>query len=192
MSYYYQSMWKDCSFLFISSLYVLEACNEVSQESSIFHTDQAQLPLPFFIVEVLQLSVRFHGLSLDPLKQLHVLVLLAPDLDTLFQKGLHEGRAEGSNCAICFTGHPSFDATQDAVDLPSCKCSLWAVSRFSFTKGDSQVHLCKCTLSEFFPSLYTYLRLPWPTRNTSHAYWMMSPWEILTQLLKTRVKEEKW
>ena len=178
---------KPVPFVFISSLYILETCNEVSQEPSVFHTDQAQPPLLFFIVEVFQPSVHFQGPSLDPLKQLHNLVLVATDLDAVLQKGPHEGWAEESNCATCPTGRPSFDASQDAVDLPSCKCSLWPVSRFSFTKRDSQVHLCAWVLSQ---SVHIS-EIAWPKYNTLHAYWIMSPQEGLTQLLKTRVKERE-
>jgi len=48
---------------------------------SLLQTEQAQLPQPFFIGEVLQASDYLHGPRLDPLQQHHIfLVLEAPGL----------------------------------------------------------------------------------------------------------------
>ena len=51
-----------------------------------------------FIGEVLQPLDHLHGPALDPVQELHVLLLLgAPVLDAVFHLGPHEGRVEGDN-----------------------------------------------------------------------------------------------
>ena len=62
---------------------------------SLLQTEQAQLPQPVFVGEVLQPPDHLSGPPLDSLQQLPVfLVLGAPDLDTVLQMGPHEGRVE--------------------------------------------------------------------------------------------------
>ena len=60
-----------------------------------------------------------------PLQKLHIfLVLWAPDLDTVFQLGLHKCRTEGDNHLPHLADHPSSDGTQDIVGLLGCKHTL--------------------------------------------------------------------
>jgi len=44
-------------------------------------------------------------------------MLEAPDLDTAFQVGLNEGRAEGGQSPLSSCCHPSSYAAQDTVGL---------------------------------------------------------------------------
>ena len=62
---------------------------------------------------------------LDLPQQLHVLLVLgAPELNTVLQVGSHESRVEGQNHLPEPAGHTSLDATQDTVGLLSCKRTL--------------------------------------------------------------------
>ena len=54
----------------------MEGHTEVSLEPSLFQAEQAHLPQPFFIGEVLQLSEHLHGPPLDVLKQLCIFLVL--------------------------------------------------------------------------------------------------------------------
>ena len=56
--------------LFTHSLQVLEGCNEVSPEPSLFQAKQAQFPQPFFTGEVLQPSDYLSGPPLDQFQEL--------------------------------------------------------------------------------------------------------------------------
>jgi len=58
--------------LVIISLQLLEGCSEVSLESSLLQTEQAQFPQPFFMGDVLQPSDHPYGPTLDLLQQLYV------------------------------------------------------------------------------------------------------------------------
>ena len=68
-------------------------------------SDPSNEPLSTYRVSVceeLQPAEHPHGSFLDPLQQLHILLVLgAPDLDTLLQMGPHEGRAEWDNPPPC-------------------------------------------------------------------------------------------
>jgi len=64
---------------------------------------------------MLQPFDHLHGAPLDPLQQLHVLVLGALVLDTVLQVGPQEGRAEGDDPLLHPAGHPSSDVAQDTV-----------------------------------------------------------------------------
>ena len=80
-------------------------------------TEQAHLPQPVFIGEVLQPSGHLHGPPLDPVQNLHIFpVLGALVLD-----------ADGT---VSSSGHPTSDGTQDTVGLPGCKCSLLVYVKF--------------------------------------------------------------
>jgi len=84
--------------LLVSSLQVLESCNDVSPQPSLLQAEQAQILQLFFTGEVLHPSDVPHGPPLVPLQQLYVfLVLEAPYMDTVLQMGPHEGREEGDN-----------------------------------------------------------------------------------------------
>ena len=68
---------------------------------------------------MLQPADYLHGSPLDLLQQLRILpVLGVPGLDTVFQVGPYEGKAEQDRQLphLAF-GHPSFDAAQDTVGL---------------------------------------------------------------------------
>ena len=56
--------------LFVGSLQVLKGCNEVTLQPSFLQAEQAQLPQPVFVGEVLQPSDHLCGPPLDPLQQL--------------------------------------------------------------------------------------------------------------------------
>ncbi|KAK4818926.1 hypothetical protein QYF61_022103 [Mycteria americana] len=77
--------------------------------------------------EVLQPSDHFRGPPLGPLQQVHViLVLKAPELDTVLQTGSHQSRVEWQNHLPRPAGHTSFDAAQDTVGLLGCEHTLLA------------------------------------------------------------------
>ncbi|KAK4830062.1 hypothetical protein QYF61_008400 [Mycteria americana] len=77
--------------------------------------------------EVFQPSDLFCGPPLDPLQQLHVLLVLrAPELGAVLQVGSHQGRVEGQNHLLQPAGHASFDAAQVTVGFLGCKCTLLA------------------------------------------------------------------
>ena len=64
--------------LLISSLQVLEGCNEVFSEPSLLQAEQVQLPQPFFKGKVLQPSDHLCGPPHDLLLQIRILPLLRP------------------------------------------------------------------------------------------------------------------
>ena len=79
--------------LFPSFLYSLlnfgRPWDEMSLEPCLLQTKQTQLSQPVFIGLVLQTSEHPCGPLLDPLQQLHILLVLGtPDLDTVLQMGL--------------------------------------------------------------------------------------------------------
>lgn len=60
---------KCASLLFMSFLTILECCSEVSLEPSLLQIEQAQLPQPFFVAEVVQPSDHLLDHHLDPIQQ---------------------------------------------------------------------------------------------------------------------------
>ncbi|KAK4813670.1 hypothetical protein QYF61_017637, partial [Mycteria americana] len=81
----------------LSSFLVLEGCYKVSPEPSLLQAEQPQLSQPVFIGEVLQPSHHLRGPPLDSLQQVHVLLMLgAPELDTVLQVGSHKSGVEGA------------------------------------------------------------------------------------------------
>ena len=60
----------------ISPIYVLKGCNKVSPQPSPLQAEQPQLSQPFLIGEVFHPSDHVCGPPLDPLHQLHVLLVL--------------------------------------------------------------------------------------------------------------------
>ncbi|KAK4825745.1 LOW QUALITY PROTEIN: hypothetical protein QYF61_002184 [Mycteria americana] len=108
-------------------LETLEGCYKVSPQPSLLQAEQPQLSQPVLVGEVLQPSGHFCGPPLDPLQQLHVLLVLrTPELDAVLQVGSHQSRAEGQNPLPRPAGHASFDAAQDAVGFLHCECTLSA------------------------------------------------------------------
>ena len=75
----------------------------------LLQAEQAQLPQPVFVEEVLQPSDHLCGPPLDPLQQLHIFpVLGAPDLDAVLKMGPHKSRAERDSHLPVPAGHPFF------------------------------------------------------------------------------------
>ena len=75
--------------------------------------------------EVFQPSDHFCGPPLDPLQQVHVLLMLgAPELNAILQVGSHKSRVEGENHLPQPAGHTSFHAAQDTVGFLGCKRTL--------------------------------------------------------------------
>ena len=84
--------------LLIRSLQVLQGHSEVSPEPSLLQAKQARFPQAFFLAEVLQPSDHLCGPPLDPLYQLHVLLVLAtPGLDPVLRVGPHRSQVEGDS-----------------------------------------------------------------------------------------------
>jgi len=74
---------------------------------------------------VLQPSDHLCGPPLDPLQQLHVLLVLrAPELDAGLQVGSLQSRVEGWNHLPRPAGHTSLDAAQDMFALLGCMMVL--------------------------------------------------------------------
>lgn len=68
--------------------------------------------------------------------------------------------------------HPSFNAAQDAVDLPGSK-SKHCLRLVILSIRTPKLFFAGLLTMSSFPSLYTYLRLPWPKCNTpcTCPYW---------------------
>jgi len=82
----------------VGPLQVLEGCYKITPEPSLLQTEQPQLPQPVLIGEVLQPSDDLRGPPLDLFQHIHVLLVLgAPELDTVFQVGFHKSRVKGQN-----------------------------------------------------------------------------------------------
>ena len=93
--------------------------NDVTSQPSLLQAEQAQLPQPVFVEEVLQPSDHLRAPSLDPLQQLLVFIALgAPDMDVVLQMGPHEGRVERDNQPVP-AGHLSSDGTHDTMGIYS-------------------------------------------------------------------------
>ena len=84
----------------------MEGCYKVSPEPSLLQAEQPQLSQPVFLGEVFQPPDHLCGPPLDPLKQVHGLLMLgAPELNTVLQVGSHEsggGESPLSTCWLCF------------------------------------------------------------------------------------------
>jgi len=110
----------------IDPLQVLGGCSKVSLQPSLLEAEQPQLSQLFVVGEVLQPLDHLCGPPLDPLQQLHVLLVLrAPELDAGLQVASHQSRVEGQNCLPRPAGHASLDATQDTVGLLGCSCQAF-------------------------------------------------------------------
>ena len=70
----------------------MEHCHEVSPEPSFLQAEQAQLPQPVFLGEVLQPSDHLFGPPLQPQQLPVFLVLETPDLDAVLQMGPYKGK----------------------------------------------------------------------------------------------------
>ena len=118
---------------------------------SLLQAKQAQFPQPFLIGEVLQPSDHLTGPPLDPLQELHVLLVLGTlGLDAVLWMGPHESRVEGDKHLPLPAGHPFFNAAQHTVGLPGCKHTLLAHVQL-LVHQNPQVLLRRAALKEIFP-----------------------------------------
>ena len=123
--------------LLISSLQVLEDHTEASGEPSLLQAKEAQLFLSFF--KGLQPSDHPPGPPLDPIQQLHVLLVLrAPGMGPGLQMETHKGRAQGDSPL-------SLPAATPLLMLPRILLVLQL-----FIHQDPQVLLWRAALKEFF------------------------------------------
>lgn len=115
---------------------------------------------------------------LDSLHQAHVLIMLVcPELDSVFQARSQKGRVEGKNHLPKPTCHVSSDVVQDTVGCLGCKCTLLSIKQpekyFSNWKMANHVHLPKTVRRKIHRTtrlvnlLATYLH-PYITYRASH------------------------
>ena len=104
----------------------MEEHSELPLEPSVFQIEQAQLPQPSFIAEVLQISNHLHGPPLNLLQQLNIPPVLGDQVWMQYSRwGLI--MAEQGRTASPFPHcHPSADAAQGTVGLMDCKHALLA------------------------------------------------------------------
>ncbi|KAK4818851.1 LOW QUALITY PROTEIN: hypothetical protein QYF61_020070 [Mycteria americana] len=125
---------------------------------------QPQLSQPVLVGEALQPSDHFCGPPLDPLQQLHVLLVLrAPELDAVLQVRSHQSRVEGQNHLPRPAGHASFDAAQDTVGLLGCERTLLAHVQL-FVHQYPQVLFRRAALAHIIPQPVLKLRIA-PTQD---------------------------
>ena len=125
--------------------------NKITSESFL-KAEQTQIAQRFLTGEMLQPSDHLHGHPLDQLQQLHVLLVLgAPELDTVLQVGSHENSVEGQNHLPQPPGHTSLDASQDMVGPLDCKRTLPAHVEF-FINQHSQILLLRAAPKQPFPT----------------------------------------
>ena len=98
------------------------------------------------------------GPPLDLLQQFHVLVLGAPELDTVLQVRFHERRVEKQKHLPRPAGHTSLDATQDTVGPLGCKRTLPALVE-SLINQHSEILLLRTAFKPFSAHLYLCLGL---------------------------------
>ncbi|KAK4823325.1 LOW QUALITY PROTEIN: hypothetical protein QYF61_000927 [Mycteria americana] len=118
-------------------------------------------------LEVLQPLDHFCGPPLDLLQQLHVLLVLrAPELDTVLQVRSHQSRAEAQNHLPRPAGHTSFDAAQDTVGLLGCERTLRTHVQL-FIHQYPQVLFRRAALNHIIPQPVLKPRIT-PTQVTLH------------------------
>ncbi|KAK4825361.1 hypothetical protein QYF61_026880 [Mycteria americana] len=158
-------------------LKILEGFNKVSPQPSLLQAEQPQLSQPVLVGEVLQPSDHFHGPPLDPLQQLHVLLVLrAPELDAVLQVGSHQSRVEGQNHLPRPAGHAAFDAAQDRVGLLGCEHTLLGHVQL-FIYQYSQILLCRAALNHIIPQPVLILGIA-PTQVQDLALGFVEPHEV--------------
>ncbi|KAK4806791.1 hypothetical protein QYF61_005587 [Mycteria americana] len=141
--------------------------------------EQPQLSQPVLVGEVLQPSYHFHGPPLDPLQQLHVLLVLrAPELDAVLQVGSHQSRIEGQNHLPQPVGHASFDAAQDKIGLLGCERTLLAHVQL-FVHQYPQVLFRRAALDHIIPQPLLKPRIA-PTQVQDPALGLVEPHEVHT------------
>jgi len=118
-------------------------------QPSLLQAEQPQLSQRFLTGEVFQPSDHLCHPPLDPLQQLHILLVLgAPELDAGLQVGSHKSGAEGQNPLPCPAGHAAGDAAQDTVGLLGCRCTLVGHVEL-LVNQHPQVLLIRATLTPF-------------------------------------------
>ncbi|KAK4821583.1 hypothetical protein QYF61_024442 [Mycteria americana] len=129
--------------------------------------------------EVFHPSDHFCVPPLDPLHQVHVLLVLrAPELDAVLQVRSHQSRAEGQNPLPRPAGHAAFDAAQDMVCFLGCKCTLLAHVQL-FIHQYPQVLLCRAALNPFIPQPVLILGVA-PIQVQDPALGLVEPLEFHT------------
>ncbi|KAK4826957.1 hypothetical protein QYF61_012806 [Mycteria americana] len=141
--------------------------------------EQPQLSQPVLIGEVLQPSDHFRGPALDPIQQVHVLLVLrALELDAVLQVGSHQSRVEGENHLPQPAGHASFDAAQDTVGLLGCKRTLPAHVQL-FVHQYPQVLFRRAALNPFITQPVLKPKIA-PTQVQDPALGLVEPHEAHT------------
>ncbi|KAK4815575.1 LOW QUALITY PROTEIN: hypothetical protein QYF61_004092 [Mycteria americana] len=156
--------------------HVLKGHNKVSPKSSLLQAEQPQLSQPVLVGEVLQPSDHFRGPPLNPIQQIHVLVLRAPELDAVLQVRSHQSGVEGQNHLPRPAGHASFDAARDTVGLLGCERTLSAHVQL-FIHQYLQVLFCRAALDHIIPQSVLKLRIA-PTQDP--ALGLVEPHELHT------------
>ncbi|KAK4824907.1 LOW QUALITY PROTEIN: hypothetical protein QYF61_021422 [Mycteria americana] len=156
---------------------LLESCYKVSPEPCLLQAEQPQLSQPVLVGEVLQPSDHFRRPPLDPLQQLHVLLVLrAPELEAVLQVGSHQSRVEGQNHLPRPAGHTSFDAAQGTVGLLGCERTLLAHVQL-FIHQYPQVLFHRAALNHIIRQLVLKPRIA-PTQDP--AFGLVEPHEVHT------------
>ncbi|KAK4831900.1 hypothetical protein QYF61_020047 [Mycteria americana] len=169
------------------SLEVLEGCYKVSPEPSLLQAEQPQLSQPVFIGKVLQLSDHLRGPPLDLLQQVHVLLMLgAPELDTVLHTGSHRSGADRENHLPQPADHASFDAAQDMVGFPGSERTLPGHVEL-FINQHPQVLLLRAGLNPFSAQPAFVLGIA-PTHVQDLAFGLVEPHEVCTGLFFKPVK----
>ncbi|KAK4807440.1 hypothetical protein QYF61_001991 [Mycteria americana] len=107
---------------FFSFEFPSQGCYKVYPQPSLLQAEQPQLSQPVLIGEVLQPPDHFCGPPLDPLQQLHVLLVLrTPELDAVLQGGLTRAEQRGRI--------PSLDLLATLLWMqPRMLLAFWAAS----------------------------------------------------------------
>ncbi|KAK4824658.1 hypothetical protein QYF61_017031 [Mycteria americana] len=163
----------------LAELWKRSLTGEATWQGSLRRAEQPQLSQPVLVGEVLQPSDHFCGPPLDPLQQLHVLLVLrAPELDAVLQVGSQQSRVEGQNHLPRPAGHASFDAAQDTVGLLGCKRTLSAHVQL-FIHQYPQVLFRRAALDHIIPQPVLKLRIAL-TQVQDLALGLVEPQEVHT------------
>jgi len=106
----------------------------VSPQPSLLQAEQPQLSQTGPIGEVFQPSDHLRGPPLDPLQQVHVLLVLgAPDLDAGLQVGSHQGGVEWQNHLPCPAAKLLLVQPRILLAFWAASTRWWCMSSFSST-----------------------------------------------------------
>jgi len=159
---------KTVSFLRVSSLQVLEGYNEVSPKPSLLQAKQAQHPQPFLLKEVFQPFDHFCGPLLGSLQQFCILPILGdggvPVLNMVLRWVLTRAEwGRGTTTSLSLLAAHRFDAAQDTVGLPGCKCTLLAHMLQDHVKGFEQDQVDEFSCPSF---------VHWCHHSITEGYWI--------------------